>query len=115
MIEYKYEIDKENNYSKFNYFEISDELEPILADDYYLYNSKDYKKNEYVNTLYKNNFLDKYDRETQSEIYQLYIDNKSFKEKVLFIYSIIDANKYKDRCPDPYKNHYRVDMMNLRG
>jgi hypothetical protein len=96
MIEKKYLIEEDNNYLKFNLFEISDELEEILADDYYTYNSKDFTKKEFVEELYKNNFTNKYNREKQAEIFSLYIDNVSFRDKVYFIYSVIDANKYSD-------------------
>jgi len=96
MIEKKYLIEEDNNYLKFNLFEISDELEEILADDYYTYNSKDFTRKEFVEVLYKNNFTNKYNRENQPEIFSLYIDNLSFRDKVYFIYSIIDANKYSD-------------------
>lgn len=94
MIEKRYLIEEDNNYTRFNFFEISDELEEVLADDYYTYNSKDYTKNEFVENLYKNNFINKYDREKQAEVFNLYIDNEKFKEKVLFIYSVIDQKKY---------------------
>ena len=94
MIEKRYLIEEENNYMRFNLFEISDELEEILADDYYMYNSKDFTKDNFVKELYENNFTKKYDRETQAEIFSLYIDNEKFKEKVYFIYSVIDKDKY---------------------
>jgi hypothetical protein len=94
MIEKKYLIEKENNYTKFNYFEISDELEEILTDDYFIYNSKEYTKNSIVEKMYNNNFVNKYDIEKQPEVFSLYINNEKFKEKVLFIYSIIDKDNY---------------------
>ena len=96
MIEKKYLIEEDNGYSRFNLFEISDELEEILSDDYYTYNSKDYTKNEFVENLYKSNFTEKYDKDTQSEIFDLYINNEKFKEKVFFIYSVIDKDKYRN-------------------
>ncbi|WP_428025891.1 hypothetical protein [Arcobacter sp.] len=95
MIEKKYLIEEENNYLKFNLFEVSDEIEEILADDYYKFNSKEYSKKQIVENMYNNNFVNKYDRKKQAEIFSLYIDNEKFKEKVLFIYSIIDEEKYK--------------------
>ncbi|WP_419764342.1 MAG: hypothetical protein ACNI28_11240 [Arcobacter sp.] len=96
MIEKRYLIEEDNNYARFNLFEISDKLEEILTDDYYTYNSKDFTKDKFVKDLYKNNFIEKYDRETQAEIFNLYIDNEKFKEKVFFIYSVIDKDKYKE-------------------
>lgn len=95
MIRKRYLIEEDNDYSKFNYFEISDELEEILADDYYTYNSKEYIKNELVEKMYDINFVNKYDMEKQPEVFSLYINNEKFKEKVLFIYSILDENRYK--------------------
>lgn len=84
----------ENGYKKFNHFEIADELKEILADDYYLYNSDKFSKNDLIEDLYKKNFTDKYNRDTQKEIFDLYIDNDKFKDKALFVYSIIDFDKY---------------------
>ena len=94
MIEKRYLIEEVDNYLKFNFFEISDSLEEILTDDYFKYCSKEFNKNDLMENLYKNNFTDKYDRNKQPEIFDLYIDNEKFKEKVFFIYSIIDQNKY---------------------
>lgn len=97
MIEKRYLIEEDKDgYCRFNHFEISDELETILNDDYFTYGTKDFKNHDYANSLYKNNFLDKYDREKQPEVFQLYIDNEKFKEKVLFIYSMINEEKYKE-------------------
>ncbi|PLY09127.1 MAG: hypothetical protein C0626_08950 [Arcobacter sp.] len=96
MIEKKYLIEEDNGYARFNLFEISDELEEILTDDYYTYNSKDFTKSEFVENLYKSNFTEKYDKDTQSEIFDLYINNEKFKEKVFFIYSVIDKDKYRN-------------------
>lgn len=96
MIEYTNLISEENGYKKFNHFEISKNLEMILADDYFEYNTISFSKQDLVTKLYKKNFIDKYNRDTQKEIYSLYIDNDKFREKALFIYSIIDINKYVD-------------------
>ncbi|MGB7401503.1 MAG: hypothetical protein WA916_02940 [Arcobacter sp.] len=71
MIEKRYLIEENKDYSKFNYFEISDELEEILADDYYTYNSKEYKKDELVEKMYDINFVNKYDMEKQPEDFSL--------------------------------------------
>ena len=94
MIEYSNLISEEDGYKKFNHFEISKELEAILADDYFTYNTNNFLKKELVSKLYKKNFIDKYNRDTQKEIFSLYIDNKKFKEKAEFVYSIIDIEKY---------------------
>ncbi|WP_419768544.1 hypothetical protein [Arcobacter sp.] len=108
MIEKKYLIEKDNDYSKFNYFEISDELEEILADDYYTYNSKEYIKKDLVEKMYAINFVNKYDIEKQPEVFSLYINNEKFKEKVLFIYSILDENRYKKFV----ENHQEIENPN---
>lgn len=93
MIRKQHLIEDKNNYKKYNYFEISENLEELLADDYYLYDSSDYDSN-IPEQLYKKNFLDKYDREKDKQIYTLYIDDKKFEKKVKFIYSVIDYKKY---------------------
>ncbi|WP_072682066.1 hypothetical protein [Arcobacter sp. LA11] len=94
MIEYSSLISDENGYKRFNHFEISKDLENILADDYHTYNTDKFSKDDLVTQLYKKNFVDKYDRDTQKEIFSLYIDNEKFKEKAQFVYSIIDIEKY---------------------
>lgn len=106
MIENRYKISNEKDYIRYNLFNISDELESILRDDYYLYASKDFKRDEEITALYKKNFYDKYDRKNNEKVYKTYIDNKKFKEKVLFIYSIIDSNKYENfvKTNDEIKN-----------
>ncbi len=93
MIRKQHLIEDKNNYKKYNYFEISENLEELLADDYYLYDSSDYDS-DIPEQLYKKNFLDKYDREKDKQIYTLYIDDKKFEKKVKFIYSVIDYKKY---------------------
>ncbi|MGB5918450.1 hypothetical protein [Arcobacter sp.] len=108
MIEKRYLIEENKDYSKFNYFEISDELEEILADDYYTYNSKEYKKDELVEKMYDINFVNKYDMEKQPEVFSLYINNEKFKEKVLFIYSILDEIRYKKFV----ENHQEIENPN---
>ncbi len=96
MIEKKYLISEDKDgYCRFNHFEISEKLESILNDDFFTYATKDFKNSQYVNLLYKNNFLDKYDIEKQAEVFHLYINNEKFKEKVFFIYSMINESKYK--------------------
>lgn len=94
MIEYSNLISDENGYKKFNHFEINKKLENILADDYFDYNTESFSKENLVTELYEKNFINKYNRETHKEIYSLYIDNDKFKEKALFIYSIVDIQKY---------------------
>lgn len=116
MIENKYEISNEEGYIKYNLFNISNELQSILRDDYYLYSSKDFQRTDEVIALYKKNFYDKYDRETNKEVYKMYIDNEKFKEKVFFIYSIIDSSKYKNfvkinteiKKPNEYTIEYNI-------
>ncbi|WP_321314638.1 hypothetical protein [Halarcobacter sp.] len=93
MIRKQHLIEDKNNYKKYNYFEISENLEELLADDYYLYDSSDYDS-DIPEQLYKKNFLDKYDREKDKQIYTLYIDDKKFEKKVKFIYSVINYKKY---------------------
>lgn len=95
MIESRYEISNEEGYIKYNHFEISDALQTILRDNYFIYNSDAFELTEHVENLYKQNFSEKYDRESNEQMFALYIDNEKFKEKVKFLYSIIDENKYK--------------------
>ena len=94
MIEQTHLLSDENGYKRFNHFEISDELENLLANDYFLYNAIEFNKQNLVNDLYKINFENKYNRETEKEIFKQYIDNDKFKEKAQFVYSVIDYDKY---------------------
>lgn len=94
MIERTELISDKDGYKRFSQFEIHDSLNVILTDDYYFYNTDSFLKSELINELYEKNFVNKYDRVNQKEIFELYIDNKEFKEKAQFIYSIIDAEKY---------------------
>lgn len=96
MIEKTHFISEENGYKRYNHFEISEGLQEILDDEYFLYDTKKFKKQEFIEKLYKKNFTDKYDRKTQKEVFKLYIDNNDFKKKAQFIYSIIDYDKYKN-------------------
>jgi len=95
MIKTTHEISDENGYKKYNLFEIHKDLENIIADDYFIYSSNEYKKDSYCELMYKNNFYDKYDKNTYKEVYEKYIDNESFKQKAKFIYSVIDYKKYE--------------------
>lgn len=94
MIEHTNLISQEDEYKRFNHFEISKELEQILAEDYFTYNTDDFNKKDLIKDLYKKNFEDKYSRDSQQEIFKLYIDNEQFKQKAQFIYSVIDIEKY---------------------
>lgn len=94
MIRTTYEISNEDGYKKYNLFEIHEDLTSIIADDYLTFSSKDFVKDSYCEMMYKQNFYDKYDRETYKEVYEKYIDNEKFKNKALFIYSVIDYDKY---------------------
>ena len=94
MIEKTYALDSNDTYKRFNHFEISKELEEILFDDYYLYNTNEFTKEKLLDDLYKINFLDKYNRETQKEIFEQYIDNEQFMKKTKFVYAMIDFDKY---------------------
>ncbi len=96
MIEKTHFISEDNGYKKYNHFEISKELESILAEDYYLYDSDKFSKQELIEELYKKNFINKYDKETQKEVFDLYIDNNEFKKKAQFVYSLIDYDKYSN-------------------
>ena len=87
-------ISDENGYKKYNLFEIHEDLEPIIADDYLTYASDNFKKASYCELMYKKNFYDKYDETTYKEVYERYINNEKFKEKAKFIYSVIDYDKY---------------------
>ncbi len=94
MIQKTHLIEDDNGYKKYNHFEISKGLEEILDEEYYLYNSSEFKKTDLVEELYKTNFIDKYDEVTQKEVFDLYINNEEFKKKAQFVYSIIDKDKY---------------------
>ena len=94
MIRTTAEISNENGYKKYNLFEIHEDLELIIADDYLSYSSKDFKKDAYCELMYKKSFYDKYDETTYKEVYVRYINNEKFKEKAKFIYSVIDYDKY---------------------
>ena len=96
MIKTTHEISNEDGYIKYNLFEIHPSLEGILSDDYYKYASKDFTKDELCEALYKENFYDKYDESEYKEVYEKYINNKNFKDKAIFIYSVIDFNRYKE-------------------
>ncbi len=87
-------ISDEDGYKKYNLFEIHENLEPIIADDYLDFSSKNFKKASYCELMYKKNFYDKYDETTYKEVYERYINNEKFKEKAKFIYSVIDYDKY---------------------
>jgi hypothetical protein len=94
MIRTTAEISNEDGYKKYNLFEINENLEPIIVDDYLAYSSKDFKKAAYCELMYKKNFYDKYDPEIYKDVYERYINNEKFKEKAKFIYSVIDYDKY---------------------
>lgn len=94
MIENTNLISDIDGYKKFNHFEISDNLKVILSDDYNKFDKDSNTKQVFVNDLYKKNFEEKYDREENKDIFKLYIDNKQFKDKAQFIYSVVDYDKY---------------------
>jgi hypothetical protein len=87
-------ISDENGYKKYNLFEIHEDLQNIIANDYLEYSSQNFKKAAYCELMYKKNFYDKYDETTYKEVYERYINNEKFNEKAKFIYSIIDYDKY---------------------
>lgn len=87
-------ISDDNGYKKYNLFEIAENLESIIADDYLTYASKDFKKAAYCELMYKKNFYDKYDETIYKDVYEKYINNEKFKEKAKFVYSVIDYDKY---------------------
>jgi len=95
MIESKYEISNEDGYIKYNNFIVSDGLKYILSNDYEMYGSSLFNKEELCEKLYKLNFYDKYDEDANELVYSRYINNQQFKNKAHFIYSIIDYEKYK--------------------
>jgi hypothetical protein len=94
MIKTTHEISNEDGYIKYNFFEIHPDLEAIIASDYNLWNTKEYSKQDYCESMYKKNFYDKYDKVAYKEVYEKFIDNEKFKEKAMFIYSVIDYDKY---------------------
>lgn len=121
MIIKQHLIEDENSYKKYNYFEVSKNLENILLDDYFLYQSKDFKNSQLVEDMYKKNFLDKYDRQKDKEIYALYIDNKKFEEKVKFIYSVVDYKKYiefvakNEEIKEPLEYTIKYSVLDSQG
>lgn len=110
MIEKMHLLSDENGYQRFNHFEISEELEDLLNNEYFLYNTNEFSKYNLIDSLYKTNFEDKYNRESDKEIFRLYIDNDKFKEKAQFVYSIIDYEKYSQFVT---KNPELSDANNL--
>ena len=94
MIKTTSEISNEQGYKKYNLFEIHEDLEPIIADDYLDYSTKNFLKESYCEMMYKQNFYDKYDEEIYQEVYEKYINNEKFKSKAKFIYAIVDYDKY---------------------
>lgn len=96
MIKTTHEISNEDGYIKYNFFEIHPDLEAIIAADYFKYETKDFDKAEYCEAMYKKNFYDKYDQVAQKIVFDKYINNEQFKKKALFIYSIIDFDKYSE-------------------
>jgi len=94
MIKTTHEISNENGYIKYNFFEIHPDLQSIIADDYFKYSTDEFTKEQYCEDMYKKNFYDKYDEVAYKEVYDRYINNEKFKEKAMFIYSIIDYDKY---------------------
>lgn len=95
MIKTTHEISNEDGYIKYNFFEIHPDLEVIIAQDYHTYKTDKYTKESYCEDLYKKNFYDKYDEVAYKEVYEKYINNEKFKEKAMFVYSVIDYEKYK--------------------
>lgn len=95
MIKTTHEISNEDGYIKYNLFEIHPDLEAIIAEDYHTYQTDKFTKDAYCELMYKKNFYDKYDRETYKEVYEKYIDDDKFKQKALFVYSIIDYDKFQ--------------------
>ena len=96
MIKTTYEISNEDGYIKYNFFEIHPDLEAIIAEDYNKWDTQDFTKKDYCENMYKRNFYDKYDEDQYKEVYDRYINNEKFKEKAMFIYSVIDYDKYKE-------------------
>ncbi len=94
MIKTVHEISNEDGYKKYNQFEIHEDLKDIISDDYITYSVPNAEKEKYCEDLYKKNFYDKYDADAYKAVYDKYINNAKFKEKALFIYSIIDFEKY---------------------
>ena len=116
MIEKKQELSNEQGYKKYSYFKISKALESLLKKEYILYNTKTFDKHEELEALYKKNFYDKYDKSANSMVYEKYINNESFKNKALFIYAIIDFDKYSNfvknnkeiKNPNDYTLEYSI-------
>jgi len=95
MIEKKYELSNEDTYKSYSHFKISSALKHLINEDYYLYNTKEFKRSLELEALYKKNFYDRYDTNQHALVYEKYINNENFKNKALFIYALIDEDKYK--------------------
>lgn len=95
MIEYTHKASEESDYTTYNHFLIDDGLIPLLHEDYYMFNTDKCTKEEIAENLYKEIFIDRYDPVQHKQIFDLYINNESFKNKAKFIYSIVDHERYK--------------------
>ena len=95
MIEHTNLISDNNGYKSFNHFEISDSLKDILFENYFNYKTEDFDKENLIEDLYNKNFVNKYDAVEHKQVFDMYIDNEKFKNKALFVYSIIDNKKYE--------------------
>lgn len=94
MIEHTNLISDDNGYKSFNHFKIHDTFKEMLFDDYFNYNTNEYNKRELAEDLYNKNFVNKYDPIEHKQIFDMYINNEKFKQKALFIYSLINEAKY---------------------
>ncbi len=95
MIEKRYELSDENGYKKYSHFLISPALEELLNEDYELYNSSSFSKANELEAMYKKNFNDKYDEVANAAVFEKFINNEAFKNKALFIYNLINEEKYR--------------------
>lgn len=95
MIEHTNLISDDDGYKSFNHFEISETLKDILYDDYFNYKTQLFDKTKLTEELYHTNFVNKYDPVEHKQIFDVYINKDSFRQKAYFVYSIIDYKRYE--------------------
>ncbi len=86
-------ISDDNGYKKYNLFEIHEDLEPIIADDYLTYTSSEFKKASYCELMYKKTFMINMMRlHTKKFTKDISIMKNSKRKQNLFIVLLIMIN-----------------------
>lgn len=121
MIEKRHELSDENGYKKYSHFTISPALEELLNEEYYLYKSKEFTKASQLEAMYKKNFNDKYDEVANAAVFEKFINNEAFKNKALFIYNLINEEKYRkfalehENLPNPNDYSCEYNIIDSEG